>query len=283
MFKYRCYYFVDTSVNFMKMIRNNEKEKGVSEVLGSLLVLAITVTLFSSVFYYVAVLPAPNNQTYAQFNAKLNIVPAIINGSATNAVNITVENIGGESLQEWSTMFIVMINNVPHQYYLSAPDIANQLPSGVFSAGTQFYYNSSWNYAPANSLTNISLYLYSTVNHQVIWSEVLQVYPTQPILVGFLNSPSPASVGVSNTFSAIIISPQNSAILKNYTVKLDLSSINKSWILPMIYTGNNIFVTSIILKSVKSGSYPVYVDISYLSYTSHNLEILSVGSNNTTQ
>jgi flagellin-like protein len=277
---------MNSGVYVMKIIRGNDKDKGVSEVLGSLLVLAITVTLFSSVFYYVATIPAPNNQIYAQFNAKLNIVPATIGGVPSSAANVTIYNIGGEPLQEWNTMFIVLINNTPYRYYLSDPSIAHQISNGPFSAGTRFYYNSSWDNAYANTTTNISLYLYNTALHQVVWSEVLQGYPTQgPILVGFLTSPSPAQAGSNNTFNAIIINTQNSAILSKYTVKLDLHSLlDKKWIANMQYTGNNLFVnSSLIPTSVKSGSYPVYVNISYLSKTYSNLQILSVGSNNTIQ
>ncbi|MCD6276468.1 MAG: type IV pilin, partial [Thermoplasmata archaeon] len=43
----------------MKIYR---KEKGVSEVLGSILILLITVVLFSSVFYYVSTMPTPKSQ-----------------------------------------------------------------------------------------------------------------------------------------------------------------------------------------------------------------------------
>ncbi|MGC8716329.1 MAG: type IV pilin, partial [Thermoplasmata archaeon] len=38
-----------------------KKEKGISEVIGTILILAITVVLFSSIFYYVAVMPPPKS------------------------------------------------------------------------------------------------------------------------------------------------------------------------------------------------------------------------------
>ncbi|MGC8681219.1 MAG: type IV pilin, partial [Thermoplasmata archaeon] len=41
------------------LYRERRKEKGVSEVIGTILILGITVTLFSTIFYYVAVMPPP--------------------------------------------------------------------------------------------------------------------------------------------------------------------------------------------------------------------------------
>ncbi|MVT12704.1 MAG: type IV pilin, partial [Euryarchaeota archaeon] len=46
-----------------------KREKGVSEVIGTLLILTITVVLFSSVFYYVATMPPPQSRVYASFQA----------------------------------------------------------------------------------------------------------------------------------------------------------------------------------------------------------------------
>jgi flagellin-like protein len=55
------------------------KEKGVSDVIGTLLMLAITVTLFSSVFYYVSTLPPPPSQIYSSFQVKY--LPDYTNGT----------------------------------------------------------------------------------------------------------------------------------------------------------------------------------------------------------
>ncbi|MGC8497616.1 MAG: type IV pilin, partial [Thermoplasmata archaeon] len=263
----------------MKIIRGNDKDKGVSEVLGSLLVLAITVTLFSSVFYYVATIPAPNNQVYAQFNAKLSV-------AANGTANITIKNIGGETLQEWNTMFIVVFDNNTYRYLLSNVSIASQLKNSAFSVGKSFIYYSWWDSQLYNYNMSISLYLYDTVLHQVVWYEVLQGAPTaNPILVGFFTNPSPVNVGVNDTFNAIIINPQNSAVLNNYKVTLDLHSLlNITWIANMKYIGNNIFAnSSLIPTTVKNGIYSVYVNISYLSKTYPNIEQLSVSTNNTIQ
>ena len=63
-----------------------KKEKGVSEVIGTLLILTITVILFSSVFYYVATMPPPKSQVYASFQASYSI-------NNEGFANITITNV----------------------------------------------------------------------------------------------------------------------------------------------------------------------------------------------
>ena len=54
----------------MKKINTVRKEKGVSEVVGNLLILSITVMLFSSIYIFVNNMPQPNPQTYGEFTVK---------------------------------------------------------------------------------------------------------------------------------------------------------------------------------------------------------------------
>ncbi|MEM0152376.1 MAG: type IV pilin N-terminal domain-containing protein, partial [Thermoplasmata archaeon] len=81
-----------------------KKEKGVSEVIGTLLILTITVILFSSVFYYVATMPPPKSQVYASFQASYSI-------NNEGFANITITNVGGESLNANTTNILFIFTN----------------------------------------------------------------------------------------------------------------------------------------------------------------------------
>ena len=47
--------------------------RGVSEILGTIMILSLTVVLFSAIFYFVSTLPTPPNQANSQFNAALGV------------------------------------------------------------------------------------------------------------------------------------------------------------------------------------------------------------------
>ncbi len=53
--------------------RFRARRRGVSEILGTILILSLTVVLFSSIFYFVSTLPTPAVQSTSQFNPQLGV------------------------------------------------------------------------------------------------------------------------------------------------------------------------------------------------------------------
>ncbi|AGB04867.1 Mg-chelatase subunit ChlD [Aciduliprofundum sp. MAR08-339] len=237
-----------------------KKEKGVSEVLGSILVLLITVMLFSTVFYYVGTMPTPQPKIYAQFDATLHIVP---NGTGGYCLNITVRNVGGESLVDWRTMFIVVIDFTAKQHMLSEPHFSKQPfdKDGKFSQGESFYYNSSWDgwnwpHLEDTKYLDVGITLMDKNTGSIIWSSKLQGRTSlPPVLVGVTTTPSIPILGKPATFKAIIFNPNTGGDVGTYNVTLDFSqtilkySIEGSPIKPMNYSGNNAFTTLVRFKT----------------------------------
>jgi len=283
----------------MKIYR---KEKGVSEVLGSILILLITVVLFSSVFYYVSTMPTPKSQIYAQFDASLNI--ELNQTTGEYYLNITVRNMGGESLVDWRTMFIVVIDFTAKQHMLSENNFADQLfdKDHKFSQGESFHYYSYWDKWNSVNWTNesevkhidVSVSLYDKSNGRVIWSSKLQGYGNlPPILIALNTHPAPVILGKSARFKAIVFDPDNEDISK-YNVTLDFSSsilkytINGNSLKKMYYAGHGSFVTNVEFSSNDSLNishpYPVrtwiddgvlnrsYVSYIYLSRGTESIE-----------
>ncbi|EDY35748.1 von Willebrand factor type A domain protein [Aciduliprofundum boonei T469] len=264
-----------------------KKEKGVSEVLGSILILLITVMLFSTVFYYVSTMPTPKERIYAQFDANMKIEQ---NANGYYYLNITVKNVGGESLVDWRTMFIIVIDFTAKQHMLSWSNFSKQPfdKDGKFSQGESFYYDSSWDGFTYPSLEdikalNIGVTLLDKNTGNIIWSTRLQGRTNMPpILVGLTTSPSPPILGKPATFKAIIFDPDNNDV-SGYNVTLDFSnsilkySIYGSPIKHMNYSGSNSFTTIVRFKTNESldilRPYTVRVEINYGISSTQNLVV----------
>ena len=216
------------------------KEKGVSEVLGSILVLLITVTLFSSVFYYVSTMPTPKSGTYSEFDAKLKYI-----GSGANMYAIiTVKNVGGESLENDRTKFIVVIDGVIKRHELSEFGNQSFAHDNYFSQGEEFTYYSKWDGVKVTASSTIAVMLYDDANSRVIWTQTLHGHANLPgIVIGIMSNPQPIMLGKYAVVKAIVIDPNPGEDASSYVVGVDLSSLNESSYVKMKYAGHNMFVT----------------------------------------
>lgn len=88
--------------------RFSRDNKGVSEVVGTILILLITVVIFSAIFIWVYTIPTPEASTKLQMEGALN--PVYDNGVWDGAyLNITHQ--GGEKLRDFRTKVYVKVNN----------------------------------------------------------------------------------------------------------------------------------------------------------------------------
>ena len=82
-----------------------EDESGVSEVIGTILILGITVVLFSTIIIWVTSIPTPTTQTRLDMESTLN--PVYNAGGTEIGVNVTIRHIGGDKLLALSTRIYV--------------------------------------------------------------------------------------------------------------------------------------------------------------------------------
>ena len=89
----------------MKSMRRPDSA-GVSEILGTILILAMTVVLFSTIIIWVSNIPTPSAQTRLDINS---VMDPLYNpqGSVEIGVNITLIHQGGESLDPTPTVIYV--------------------------------------------------------------------------------------------------------------------------------------------------------------------------------
>lgn len=87
-------------------------EGGVSEVIGNILILMITVILFSSIIAFVGQMPVPEQATKADFSASITFWD-----SGTKA-NLTVTHAGGATMRSVNTLILVEIDDINQGYNL---------------------------------------------------------------------------------------------------------------------------------------------------------------------
>ncbi len=248
-----------------------KKEKGVSEVIGTILILAITVVLFSSIFYYVAVMPPPKSQVYSSFSSSYQI-------NTNGTFNVTIVNNGGESLSVYFTELEIFIQN-PNEHIihtLSYSKIYNQIKGDYFKVGDSFYYNSSWdNVSKVTYLSTISIYLIDTQNNQVVWSNVLQGSVQGIKVIGFSYSPQPFIANITFTghiISYVIYNSQNK-ILPKVGISIPRMNIKNQFmgfISPMEFEYTNIF------SQILAGNYNVYINATLGNISNSYIGIIQV-------
>ncbi len=91
-------------------------EGGVSEVVGNILILMITVILFSSIIAFVGSMPVPEQATKADFSASISFWE---NGAKAN---LTVTKAGGAIMDAEDTMIIVDVDDVNEGYDLGTDE-----------------------------------------------------------------------------------------------------------------------------------------------------------------
>jgi FlaG/FlaF family flagellin (archaellin) len=92
-------------------------EFGVSEIIGNILILMITVTLFSGIMAFVQQMPVPQQATKADFAAKVTF-----GANGTTAI-MTVTHTGGDSIKAKDCIALVEINSVSTRYNMSNPTL----------------------------------------------------------------------------------------------------------------------------------------------------------------
>ena len=145
--------------NYHRDSKNLRKSRsGVSEIIGNLLILAITVSMFSGVLFFVNNMSTPQDQTLSDFSAQTSV-------SGSNFyMNITHK--GGQTLTNSATNIYLFKDGVPSTLYIntSNPGIGNDWNIGEV-----------WSYVatPFSSSTTISLMIVDKTTNNIVWQATL--------------------------------------------------------------------------------------------------------------
>jgi len=195
--------------------RTHKRRRAVSDVVATILLLALTVVLFASIFAFVSSFPAPPAQNSNQFQAKFYYQA---NASAPGTIVVSalaILHLAGPSVPGSALVYLKSAR------FPAAPQYANPI---TVAAGTN---NSvSWNLGqtwfyqfPSNQQPilpdNITIYI--TTPQQLLFSVVLpgQSIGTPPTVLQTWTSPAEPGVGVAFVVYAIVSGNPN-----NVTVDL---------------------------------------------------------------
>lgn len=203
-----------------KLIKRRKSWKSrnaVSEIIGNLLILSITVIMFSGIFVFVASMDGPSEKVYTDF-----VGSVVLDGNDVKEIKII--NKGGHPLEDHRT-----------KIYLSVSDSATTLSiwegykrdGTKWNAGDTWYTGSEWNYKGADgsgmtgvtSEANISVMIVDVRANIVVWEATLQgsdEKSTAPIIssrgISSSNSPVAGTIYVGDfvRFFAYVSSPYGS-------------------------------------------------------------------------
>ncbi|HYS71561.1 MAG TPA: type IV pilin N-terminal domain-containing protein, partial [Thermoplasmata archaeon] len=149
-------------------------ESGVSEVVGTILILAMTVVLFSGIILWVSNFPTPQASIRLDMDGKL--IP-IYQAGVWKGVNVTVEHKGGESLTGFRTQvfFSVLHNGVTKTALLKTRGTSSGIPYGLNGPDADWDTGEVWSYTNYSVASNdkVTITVVDTVRSIVLWSETL--------------------------------------------------------------------------------------------------------------
>ncbi|HUT27871.1 MAG TPA: type IV pilin N-terminal domain-containing protein, partial [Methanomassiliicoccales archaeon] len=206
----------------------SKSRSGVSDIIGNLLILAITVSLFSTVLFFVTSMPAPVEATFTDLEPSIS---ADIDG-----VLISVTHKGGQTLNNWSTGIYIFVNGAyTGELYIASGGIADE----KWETGDVWVYNQSYN----GTLDSLSMLVVDKNSNSIVWQSDLIGGASDialPPIIG--NRWTVPMIGTKNkplTFHITIIDPNDD--LDYSSARLDASYLNGVSNVPLIYNGGNMF------------------------------------------
>jgi len=169
----------------MKVILREEKS-GVSEVVGTILILAMTVVLFSTIIIWVSNIPTPSAQTRVDIRSTMN---PIYSAGVEIGVDITLIHQGGEALAPVPTVLYVTSqrgSNPPQTDIVILHPYNGLLasPSGLLDGGDSVWETGErWGYKnfQFRSSDDISIAIVDTLRSAVVWLGAVSAVPgTRP-------------------------------------------------------------------------------------------------------
>lgn len=88
---------------------SRRRKRGVSDVIATIILLAITVTLFSAIFFFVSSFPSPPAQNVTNFQATL--VTNQSSGGSVTVEGVTITHYGGPSVSNSAAVYLQSANS----------------------------------------------------------------------------------------------------------------------------------------------------------------------------
>ena len=182
------------------------KDSAVSEIIGDILILGITVVLFTSIFFYVDAIPTPTAQTYADFQATVS--QPFTHGVTTQEM-LNVTHLGGQTLNVGTTTIIVQINQTVEVYTMSEGNGISSSGAVLPWTSARWSANQIWSINETNisggSIVSVSII--NKASNYVVWSTVItgRSNIAAPVVQSAYATPYPVTPGRNLTVIAIVL------------------------------------------------------------------------------
>jgi len=175
-----------------RLARPRGRSRGVSDVIATIILLALTVVLFAGIFAFVTSFPSPPAQTANQFQATL-----LYHGGLISGVNIT--HLAGPQVPSNAQIYVKSAHE-PGACFSGVPVMVSAgISTPVWTLGQTWYgdFHHAWSGCGSNPTTdpfaadNLTVYIIS--NGNLLFSAILpgQPFITPPTFIAMWTTPSP--------------------------------------------------------------------------------------------
>lgn len=208
--------------------------EAVSEVIGTLLILAITVILFSTVLFYVAQIPAPDQNTSVDFGTD----PLVIVNNST-LVKVTMK--GGQTLYDSSTTIVIFVNETSSLHKISDD----------YSVGNDWVTGETWtcNLTGVDMSTSVRVMVLDSTSNSIVWESKLPL-PIKSIPVIGERGTTPAPIIGNKSYLWAYVYDYDGVIM---TVTADMTGLDIEGgpIIPLSDKGGNLWQSSYLNVTAK--------------------------------
>ncbi len=189
-------------------MRRSRRKRGVSDVVATIILLAMTVTLFSAIFAFVTTFPRPPAQNSNQFQATL--VYGGTSGSPV-VVGVNITHLAGPSVPSTASVYLKSALHPTQCPFTGAVPVSQGIGSTAWSLGQVWVGNFAsfpacgGTYAGDSLSDNITVYIINQNN--MIFTVVLpgQGIGTPPAITSVRYSPDPLATGTQFWVNATIV------------------------------------------------------------------------------
>lgn len=177
--------------------RRGKRQRGVSDVVATILLLALTVTLFSAIFAFVTTFPAPPAQNNNQFQASLTYPT---NGSVKYIAGINILHLAGPTVPGTGQIYLKSSSQPAAAEFQTSYSVSSGLSgSSLWSLGQTWKLTFPTTEMPLAAGNNITVYIVS--QGQLLFSVILPgtSFSSPPTVVA--TSISPAIPAVRQSFT----------------------------------------------------------------------------------
>ena len=259
----------DNAVHLVRprRFRWRKRRRGVSEVVATILLLALTVTLFSAIFAFVTSFPAPPAQNSNQFQARLVMAVNATGSYYVAGVNIT--HLAGPVVPANAQIYLKSANSPDVCPYGEAISVSQGgIGGSVWTLGQTWHIVFSslcptLNQTFVPDLANDSITIYIVSQANLIFSVILpgQQVASPPVITSAWVNPSPLSTKQPFWLNASILGVSSTAPVYANLAAIPGLPTTPQPMTPVAPTGSGIWTYHSATGANKTGNYVVFVSV----------------------